>query len=146
MTIKASLYDTDYYAWSLEQAALLRAGAVQQIDLENIAEEIESMGKSEKKELASRLRVLMLHLLKWQFQPGGRGASWETTIKGQRLDIEEHLNDNPSLRPTLEEGIASAYRRTLIDAVGETRLPARIFPPACPYSVAQMMDDGFWPD
>ena len=123
-----TLYDTDFYAWSNQQAALLRAGKLSQADIENIAEEIESMGRSEKRELVSRLTVLLLHILKWQHQPKGRGSSWEASIKGQRLDIEQHLRDNPSLKSQLQEAIAYAYRRALIDVVGETKLPEATFP------------------
>ena len=141
-----ALYDQDFYAWSNQQAALLRAGKLSLADIENIAEEIESMGKSEKKELTNRLIVLLLHLLKWQYEPRGRGSSWETSIRGQRLDIEAHLLDNPSLKSQVQAAIDYAYRRSLIDVVGETGLPKGIFPPACPYSFAQMLDDGFWPD
>ncbi len=146
MKTQNALYEQDFYAWSNQQAALLRAGKLSQADIENIAEEIESMGKSEKKELTSRLRVLLLHLLKWQYQPKGRGSSWETSIIGQRLDIEDHLHDNPSLKALLKAAIESAYRRTLVDVVGETGLPKNVFPPICPYSFTQMMDEGFWPD
>ena len=123
-----TLYDTDFYAWSNQQAALLRAGKLSQADIENIAEEIESMGRSEKRELVSRLTVLLLHILKWQHQSKGRGSSWEASIKGQRLDIEQHLRDNPSLKSQLQEAIAYAYRRALIDVVGETKLPEATFP------------------
>ena len=141
-----NLYDQDFYAWSNQQAALLRAGKLSQADIENIAEEIESMGKSEKKELVNRLIVLLLHLLKWQYQPAGRGASWQTSIKGQRNDIERHLRDNPSLKSQLALAISDAYSRALIDVVGETGLAEQTFPSSCPYSFLQMMNGQFWPD
>ena len=146
MATSNALYDQDFYAWSNQQAALLRAGKLSQADIENIAEEIESMGKSEKRELVNRLIVLMLHLLKWQYQPIGRGASWEASIKGQRLDIERHLRDNPSLKSQLPEAISDAYSRALIDVVGETKLSEDTFPMACPYSFEKMMQKGFWPE
>ncbi|HEY3718618.1 MAG TPA: DUF29 domain-containing protein [Roseiarcus sp.] len=81
-----SNYDSDFYAWANEQAALLRAGRLGQADIEHIAQEIESMGRTEKRELVSRLRVLLVHLLKWRFQPTGRGSSWKASIRVQRLD------------------------------------------------------------
>ena len=140
------LYDRDFYAWSNQQAALLRAGKLAQADIENIAEEIESMGKSEKRELVNRLIVLILHLVKWQYQPGGRGASWKTSIKGQRLDIERHLRDNPSLKSQLPLAISDAYSRALIDAAGETKLSEDTFPAECPYSFEKLMQKGFWPE
>src|SRR5271154_4788626 len=91
-------YDRDFYAWANQQAALLRAGMLGQADIEHIAQEIESMGRTEKRELVGRLRVLLLHLLKWRFQPTGRGSSWEASIRVQRLDLTEHMKDNPSLK------------------------------------------------
>lgn len=140
-----SLYDHDFYAWTREQAALLRAGRFSAADMEHIAEEIESMGRSEKRELVSRLRVLLLHLLKWHFQPGRRGSSWEAAITVQRDDLADHLRDNPSLKAGLDEPIAAAYRKAAILAVGETGLPRGTFPAQCPWTSAQIMDEGFWP-
>jgi hypothetical protein len=139
-------YDRDFYAWANEQAALLRAGKLSLADVENIAEEIESMGRAEKRELVSRLTALLLHLLKWQFQPMMRGRSWRLSLDGQRLDLEEHLKDNPSLKGQLEPSIAQAYRRALIEAEREIGLARESFPAACPYSFETMMRDDFWPD
>src|ERR1700676_1028911 len=93
-----STYDRDFYAWANEQAALLRAGKLAQADLAHIAEEIESMGKTEKRELVSRLTVLLLHLLKWRFQPELRGTSWRLSVEEQWLQVASHLADNPSLK------------------------------------------------
>ena len=125
---------------------MLRSEEYTDLDLNNLIEEIESMGKSEKKELVNRLIVLLLHLLKWQYQPKGRGASWQTSIKGQRNDIERHLRDNPSLKSQLPLAISDAYSRALIDVVGETGLAEQTFPSSCPYSFLQMMNGQFWPD
>ncbi len=97
------LYDQDFYAWANEQAGLLRAGRLSEADIEHIAEEIESMGKSEKRELVSRLTVLLLHLLKWQHQPAFRSKSWRLTLEEQRDRLEDHLADNPSLKSSLLE-------------------------------------------
>ena len=91
------LYDQDFVAWANEQTALLRAGRLSEADIGHIAEEIESMGKTDKRELVSRLTVLLLHLLKWHVQPDRRGPSWEANITVQRDDLADHLNDNPSL-------------------------------------------------
>jgi hypothetical protein len=140
-----SLYDTDFYAWANQQAALLRAGNLSAADIAHIAEEIESMGKTEKRELISRLTVLLLHLLKWQFQPERRGASWEATVTVQRDDLTDHLADNPSLKPQLPAAIDGAWRKAAILAAGETGLSRRSFPKDCPWSFEQMMDDSFWP-
>jgi hypothetical protein len=139
-------YHSDFYAWANEQAALLRAGELSAVDVQNIADEIESMGRSEKRELISRLTALLLHLLKWQFQPMMRGRSWRLNIDGQRLDLEELLKDNPSLKAELDPSIAQAYRRALIEAERETGLGRETFPAGCPYTFDQVMRDDFWPD
>ena len=143
--MSTTLYESDFYAWANQQAALLRAGNLSAADIEHIAEEIESMGKTEKRELVSRLTVLLLHLLKWQFQPERRGKSWRTTIRVQRLDLSRHLKDNPSLKSRTPEAIEDAYTTALIEAANETDLPEETFPSACPWTFDQIMDDGFWP-
>ena len=140
-----SLYDQDFYAWANEQAALLRAGKLSAADIEHIAEEIESMGKAEKRELVSRLTVLLLHLLKWQFQPGRRGSSWDATITVQRDDITDHLRDNPSLKAKIGAAITDAYRKAAILVTGETGLARSTFPADCPWSFDQIMSADFWP-
>ena len=141
-----SLYEQDFYAWSQQQAALLRAGRTGEADLENIAEEIDSMGKTEKRELVSRLTVLLAHLLKWQYQPGRRGPSWEVTITNQRRDLAVHLKDNPSLRSKLPEAVEYAYANARGEAYAETGLPKTMFPPSAPWTFDQMMDQDFWPE
>lgn len=97
-----SLYERDYYAWSNEQVALLRAGKLAEADIGNIIEEIESMGRSERRELVNRLVVLLLRLLKWRYQPAFRGQSWRLSIKEQRIRLTAHLADNPSLKLRLD--------------------------------------------
>lgn len=144
--MSASLYDHDFYAWANEQAILLRAGKLAAADIEHIAEEIESMGRSEKRELVNRLVVLLLHLLKWQFQTALRGNSWRLSIEEQRYRLADHLNDNPSLKAKLNQAIHDAYRLALIEAERETGMVRAIFPAFCPWSFEQIMDAGFWPD
>ena len=139
------LYDQDFYAWANEQAELLRAGNLSAADIEHIAEEIESMGKTEKRELVSRLTVLLLHLLKWRYQPNLQGPSWRTTIVNQRFDIVDHLDDNPSLKSLLAEAMTRAYRKAIRDAGLETGLPEATFPTTCPWTFEQIMDETFWP-
>lgn len=141
----SALYEQDFYAWANEQAELLRAGKLSEADIAHIAEEIESMGKSEKRELVNRLAVLLTHLLKWQFQPGLRGNSWRLSIEEQRERLSDHLSDNPSLKATLTESIASGYRLARIGATRETGLDRETFPTACPWSFDQMTADDFWP-
>jgi hypothetical protein len=141
-----TLYDLDFYAWTNEQVRLLRAGQLSEADIEHIAEEIESMGRAEKRELVSRLTVLLLHLLKWKFQPNPRGSSWEATIAVQRDDLTDHLADNPSLKASLGEAMVSAYRKAIIMAAGETGLDRSTFPAICAWSFEEVMDPNFWPD
>jgi Domain of unknown function DUF29 len=139
-------YENDYYGWANQQAQLLRSGKFTEADIENIAEEIESMGKGEKRELVSRLTVIIMHLLKWQFQPQKRCASWEASIKIQRIQTKKHMRDNPSLKAKIQESIEDAYEVAIIEAALETGLPKQTFPTSCPYSFEQIMDEGFWPD
>ena len=140
-----SLYEQDFYAWSNEQVALLRAGKLSEADLPNIIEEIESMGRSERRELVNRLVVLLLHLLKWQYQPVLRGNSWRLSIKEQRIRLALHLADNPSLKSRLDEATSQAYRLATIEAERETGLSESSFPSDCPFSFEQLIDDSFWP-
>jgi len=125
---------------------LLRSGKLAAADIENIAEEIESMGRTEKRELISRLTVLLAHLLKWQYQPIYRGPSWEVTIRNQRRDLTDHLADNPSLKARLPEAMASAYERAVDTAYAETGLPKSVFPGECPWSFDQAIALDFWPE
>lgn len=139
-------YDTDYYGWTVEQAALLKTGNLQEIDLENLIEEIEAMGRSEKRTLESRLIVLLTHLLKWQYQPVRRGKSWELTIKGQRANCLDVLDDNPSLKSKLDEMFIKSYYRAKIEAAKETGLDEGFFPEECPYTLVQVLDNAYYPD
>ena len=141
-----TLYERDFYAWANEQASLLRAGKLSDADIENIAEEIESMGRSEKRELISRLGVLLTHLLKWQYQPDRRGRSWQGTIEQQRYRLERHLGENPSLKSQLDTAVQEAYKDARYDTEKETGIDRDTFPLECPFAFDQMTDEGFWPD
>ena len=145
MPTKSAFYDTDFFAWSREQADLLRSGKLSNADIEHIAEEIESMGRTEKRELVSRLSVLLTHLLKWNFQPEKRGAGWEASVRVQRNRLFDHLDDNPSLRPLLPQALANAYRDARLEAAAETGLAIATFPVDCPWSVEQALNGEFWP-
>ncbi len=146
MSAKSSLYELDFYAWSVEQAALLREGRAAEADLENIAAEIESMGEAEKREFVGCLTVLMLHLLKWRYQPSGRGSSWRLSIADARDEIADLLNDSPSLRSNLDSATASAYRDARRKATIETDMGEEAFPAECPWRFAQAIDEAFWPE
>jgi len=144
-TATATLYETDFYGWIQQQVAALRSGQLGRLDMNNLIEEVESMGRSEKRELESRIELLLMHLLKWRFQPERRGTSWEATIKEQRDRIADHLAENPSLQGTLPETYSKAYRYAVTGAVKETSMPAATFPASCPWTFEQAMDDDFWP-
>ena len=133
-------YDADYYQWTNTQAELLRSGNLSDADIDNIAEEIESMGKREKRELISRLKILMVHLLKWEYQPSFQSKSWQSIIKEQRLEIHNHLEDNPSLQTKLAEIISRSYSLAIIKAGRETGLDESVFPQSCPYSFLEVME------
>jgi hypothetical protein len=141
-----TLYDRDFYAWLNEQAELLRAGRLSELDIKNIAEEIESMSRSEKRELVSRLKILILHLLRWQYQADRRGASWRSSVYNARDALADLLNDSPSLKSQLAGAIETAHARAVRDAADETTLPAATFPKACPWSFTQLSDPDFWPE
>lgn len=136
-----SLYDQDFYLWTQKQAALLKAGALSQLDIENLTEEIESMGKSQKKELLSRLVILLMHMLKWNHQSDKRGRSWLKTIATQRTEIEILLYDNPSLKHELPNIVPKAYRLAVKQASTETGLSIGCFPLNCQYTIEQIMGD-----
>lgn len=131
-------YERDFYTWSQEQARLLRAGLWTAVDRENVAEEIESLGREQFNKLESALRVLLLHLLKWDRQPGKRTRSWALSVKDQRLAFGDVLADNPGLKSRLDEALARAYRRARIQAAAETGLPEEAFPESCPYGLDEI--------
>lgn len=139
-------YEKDVVAWAMEQAALLRAGNLSALDIEHIAEEIEDVGKSEKRELARRMAVLLSHLLKWQHQPGRRGSSWTRTLKEQRKAIAIALRQTPSLKASLTDAdwLAGVWADAVTKAVDETGLDS--FPEDCPWTMAQVLTEEFFPE
>ena len=138
-----TLYDADFYAWTLEQSNLLKSGQLQKLDIENLVEEIESLGKQQRQELRNRLGILIGHLLKWQYQPDKRSKSWKATIIEQRDKSSESLQENPSLKPYLSEAIASAFRSGLALVVSETTLDYKDLPAECPFTIEQILDPTF---
>ena len=139
-------YEKDFYSWTQEQAALLKDGRFSELDIDNLIEEVESMGRGEKRELESRLTVLLLHLLKWKYQEVRRGRSWQLSIDEQRIKFEEILNENPGLKLALDEIIRDAYRLAVIQAARETKITKAVFPECCPWNLAQLIEDEFYPD
>jgi hypothetical protein len=138
-------YEQDFYAWTVEQARLLRAGELSAIDAVNLAEEIESMGRRDRRELESRLTVLLTHLLKWQMQPDQRSRSWSATMREQRRQIEKLLRESPSLRPFVANVLAQAYSDAREDAADETGLPESAFPTECPFTLDEVLSRSFLP-
>ena len=141
-----TLYETDFVCWLGEQARLLRAGELTGLDVENLAEEIEGVGRSERRELFSRIEVVLLHLLKWQMQPGMRCSSWTGTIDEQRRRIEAVLDDSPSLRPQVAAAVIRGYPDAKRAAVFETRMDDHNFPAECQFSPEQVLDEDFLPE
>jgi len=138
-------YDEDFLLWTERQAALIRAGQLELVDWDNVAGEIEAMGSRERRELGTRLKVLVMHLLKWQFQPQGRSGSWRSTINDQRDELEQLLADDPSLRREIDSAVRKRYRTARANAAGETGLPLKSLPARCPYAAEQILDETFFP-
>jgi hypothetical protein len=141
----ASLHEQDFYGWTEQQIRLLKSGNLADVDVEHLIEEIESMGARERRELITRLAVLLAHLLKWRYQPSFRGRSWQLTIKEQRRQLQRLLQDNPSLHARLEEFIADAYIDSVLLAAKETGLEESAFPVQCPYVQNDLLNADFYP-
>ena len=127
-------YMRDFYSWLMDQARHVREGQWNAVDRENLAEEIESLGREQFNKLESALRVLLLHILKWDHQPSRRSRSWAISIRQQRLELEDVLTDNPGLKSRIAEALARAYRKARLQAIKETRLKETRFPEKSPYS------------
>lgn len=138
--------EADYALWCAEQASLLRAGRLDVLDRENLAEEIESLGSSHADEIESRLSVLLTHLLKWRYQRAARSNSWRATIEEQRERIARRIRKSPSLRGHPGEVLKDEYRLARLKASGETGLAEDAFPTTCPFTIEQVLDSEFLPD
>jgi len=146
MPRNAVAYDDDFFAWTEEQARLLRAGEFSQVDIANIAEEVEDMGRSIRRELRNRLAVLTMHLLKWRFQPGYRSGSWSGTISEQRQQIADLLEESPSFKPMPAGDLTKIYRLAISKAMCDTGLPRTTFPADCPFTPEQILAEDFLPE
>ncbi len=136
-------YMRDFYSWLMEQARLVREGRWDAVDRENLAEEIESLGREQFNKLESALRVLLLHILKWDHQAERRSRSWVLSIRDQRLEVQDVLADNPGLKPRIGEALTRAYRRARLQAAKETTLDETQFPDTCPYSFDEAVSQKF---
>lgn len=143
------LYDRDYYGWILDNVHAIRERRFEDVDWLNVAEELEDMGKSERRAVRSQLARLVALLLKWSYQPQGRRLSehsWRATIEDARDSVGELVKESPSLRPQLPDLLSSAYRSAIAQAVAQTNLPKTTFPAACPWTPDQILDEDFWPE
>lgn len=138
-------YETDFYLWTQQQAALLRQGELSVLDTVHLIDELEDMGASNRRALGSYLELVLLHLLKWQFQSGKRSASWIESINKGRNAIERLLEESPSLVPQLSTKAMAEYRRARRGAAKETGLLLTTFPEECPFTVEQITGD-YWPE
>ncbi len=141
-----SLYDRDFVGWTGQIAAALRQGDWAAIDVENLIEEVEALGKSDRRAIKSRLEVLLMHLLKWQFQPEARSRSWQATMLEQRLRIADILEDSPSLKNYLPTVLESAYDGARKLAAIETGLAVEQFPASCESAIGQILDETYLPE
>jgi hypothetical protein len=140
-------YQVDVIAWANEQAALIRMGKFDQLDLEHIAEEIEDVGKSEQRELESRMAVLLAHLLKWEYQPDRQGKSWQSTIKLQRKRVLRAITKTPSLKVSLsdKDWVDDAWTDAVVQAAKETGIDIDTFPETCMWCMDDVLEDGWLP-
>lgn len=141
------LYERDFLAWTENQAEALRTRQVDAIDWVNLLEEVESMGASQRRELESRLTILLMHLMKWVWQPEKRTTSWKLTIQGQRRELVRLIKQSPSLKPLIPEVLGELWNDARDDAEVETGLPLQSFPAACPWDVSsQVLNKEWWPE
>lgn len=141
----SSTYDTDYYSWTLAQVDALKRRSANELDWDHLSQELEALGKTEVRELNSRYRVLLAHLLKWIAQPDRRSRSWENTIQTQRDELAFHLETNPGLKSLEAEIFIRAYKNARRDASSETDLDLSHFPELAPFTSDQAKDESWWP-
>jgi Domain of unknown function DUF29 len=141
-----TLYEADFVRWVETTVEQLRTQDYASVDWANLIEEIESMSRQERKSLKSNLKVILLHLLKWQYQPNRRSKSWRSSLREHRDRIIDDLRDSPSLKPYLQETFAECYDRARAQAADETDLPLDTFPADCPYAPEQAIDSDFLPE
>lgn len=144
----SGLYEKDFYQWTLQTVQMLKDKAFNEIDINHLIEEVESMGASDYRELRSRLIVLMAHLLKWEYQPKERSSGWVGTIEEQRIQLQGLIEQSPSLKnkaiACLENNVN--YLKALNIASRETMIPKKAFPQVSPYSLSELLDDDFFPE
>ncbi len=145
MNIK-TLYEQDFHSWTQQHIAFLKEAKFAEIDVDNLIDELESMAKTDRRELVNRLIILIAHLLKWQYQPAMRSKGWQSSIIEQRAQIDFLLDDVPSLKSYLQEAISKAHPRAVKVAAKETRLASASFPSQCDYAIEQLLDENYYPE
>jgi hypothetical protein len=143
--VLSQLYDQDFYLWLQNTANLLRENKFEQLDIDNLIEEIEAMGRSEKRSLESNLVIVLLHLLKWKYQPSKQSKSWQSSILEHRRRLRRDLKDSPSLRNYLTKVLAECYQDSCKQAAIETGLSLNMFPLNCPFTEAEILNEDFLP-
>jgi hypothetical protein len=138
-------YDEDFNEWIEQTIDLLKARRFEELDIDNLIDELEGMSKRDKREILSRLKVILMHLLKWQYQPSQRSASWEITLRNNREEIAQILQDSPSLKSYPALVLAQAYQSARQNAASETGLPIATFPEDCPFAIDPILDEAFLP-
>ena len=139
-------YEQDFYVWLMEQATHIRAKEWEALDIDNLAEELEALGREQRHAIRSHLRILLIHLLKWACQPERRSESWRHSIGNARAEIEGRLEMSPSLRRELPDLLAWAYPRARRATADESGIPPTRFPETCPWSTEQVQDEDFLPE
>jgi hypothetical protein len=145
-TQRSQLYETDFNLWIEQTINNLKNGNLEALDLDHLIEEISDMGRNNRREVFSRLKVLLMHLLKWKYQPENRTNSWTNTIDEQREQLELILKDSPSLQPYLGDIFSECYEKAVRSAVNETNLPKQTFPVDCPFTQEQVLDGDYFPE
>lgn len=138
-------YDEDFYAWSKDQASRLRAFRPADVDWENLAEEIESLGKSDRRSVQSDLKIVLVHLIKWKYQPQKRKSGWRSSINEHRDRIERIIQDSPSLARVPGQSLAAEYRKARLQALEDMKPTKGKVPESCPFTAEQVLDPSYWP-
>ncbi|WP_373507659.1 DUF29 domain-containing protein [Thiocapsa sp.] len=145
MSALSELYKTDFHAWTLKAAELIRQHRFDEVNTDDLAEALDSMGKKERNEIANHLVILLAHLLKWQSQPAYRSMSWRSSIIEQRKQIQRQIQSSPSVKPYVPEAVEDAYPDAVDIAARETLLGRERFPQSCPYEIDEILDYDFYP-
>lgn len=140
------MYDTDFAEWIEQATELLKQGKFSELDIENLIEEVGDLGRRDRRAICSNLKIVLLHLLKWQYQPEQRSGSWRGSIREHRQRIQRILQDSPSLKNYLKQEYLGCYAEARSLAADETEFPIETFPVEYPYTVEQVLDEAFLPD